>query len=297
MFQVVKILAFRLSLFLLVALLSGLTSPVSGQAAEELELRALPLLEPCRPLAEGGRLVDSALVEIRDESPLRRSRAIVQLARLCHRAGFEAILKALSDRDPEVRIAAVEALGTLRDPRTATPSGTAEESVLEPLIGLAQDPDWRVRFALTRTLASFQVYQASNTVLNLIANPGGQKIGDERDLRVRCQAILMINQLRDVRFSRKSIGFLATFADYPEPPLRAIAEATVAELEKTRNGYHELVGIAKKPGAPQLRIRAIEWLARWKREQIRPLIEEIAASESNPRVREAALRTLETLLK
>lgn len=298
--QVMMFMPFRLALFLLLTSLAGMTAAVRAQAAVEFELRARPLLEPCRPAGEGGRLGDAALVEIRDESPARRSRAILQLARLCQRSAQEQVIKALSDREPEVRRAAVEALGTLRDTRTAPAATSAEESamlVLDALIGLAQDPDWRVRFALTRTLASFQVYQASNTVLNLIANPGGQKILDEQDLRVRCQAILMINQLRDVRFSRKSIGFLATFADYPEPPLRAIAEETVGELEKTRNGYHELVGIARKPGAPQLRIRAIEWLARWKGEEIRPLVEEIAAAEANQRVREAAVRTLQTLKK
>jgi HEAT repeat protein len=296
---VVKIEARRLTVVLLVIVIGGVFPPATPAQGVQ-EVRAWPLHEPCRPLAEGRRPADPARLGMRDEAPDRRIAAIASLVGLCHRAGLEAVAGALTDPEAAVRRAAVEALGKMRELRPIRPSATDEEPadpLLEALLRLVRDPDWQVRAELARTLASFQVYQASNTVLNQMANPAGQRILDEHDLRVRCQAILLINQLRDVRFSRKSIGFLALFIDYPEPRLRAIAAETVAELEKTRNGYHELVGIARKPGAPQLRIRAIEWLGGWKRVEIRPWLEELAATEANLRVREAAVRTLLDLAK
>jgi hypothetical protein len=311
-FEVLMIKAMRLpGVLLVVTVWAGIISFQSlaqpavktherSRAGEELEIRAWPLPEPCRPVAEGEKRMAAALASIRAESAARRLEAIASLTAICLPAGLEAVTGALSDSDPTVRRAAIEAIAKMRDLRVVQPAQPPEPSadpLIDRLISLARDPDWQVRAVLTRTLASFQVYQASNTVLNLMANPGAQKILDEQDLRVRCQAILMVNQLRDVRFSRKSIGFLATFADYPEPHLRDIAGQTVIELEKTRNGYHELVGIARKPGAPQLRIMAIQWLARWKREGVRSVLEEIAATEVNPRVREVAALTLQSLVK
>lgn len=281
---------------------SILSVPVLAQRydAEELEIRARPLIEPCRPVAGAEKRIAEALAGLKSTTPLRRREAIDGLARLCHPAGLEAVTGVLADDDPEIRRAAIVAIGQLRDLRVAQPPQpleSASDPLVDSLIRLVRDPDWRVRFALTRTLASLQVYQASNTILNLMANPGMQRILDRDDLRVRCQAILMVNQLRDVRFSRKSIGFLATFADYTEPQLQSIVIETVAELEKTRNGYHELVGIARKQGTPQLRIRAMEWLAQWKKGEVRPMLEEIAAAEANQRVREAAQLILQSLVK
>ena len=281
---------------------SILSVPVLAQRydAEELEIRARPLIEPCRPVAGAEKRIAEALAGLKSTAPLRRREAIDGLARLCHPAGLEAVTGVLADDDPEIRRAAIVAIGQLRDLRVAPPPQpleSASDPLVDSLIRLARDPDWRVRFVLTRTLASLQVYQASNTVLNLMANPGMQRILDRDDLRVRCQAILMVNQLRDVRFSRKSIGFLTTFADYTEPQLKSIVIETVAELEKTRNGYHELVGIARKQGTPQLRIRAMEWLAQWKKGEVRPMLEEIAAADANQRVREAAQLILQSLVK
>lgn len=296
----VKFEARCLTAVLLVIVIGGSFPILATPAQGGQEVRAWPLHEPCRPTADARRPADPARLALRDEAPDRRIAAIASLVGLCQRAGLEAVAGALTDPDAAVRRAAVEALGKMRELRAIRPSPTDEEPadpLLAALLRLVRDPDWRVRAELARTLASFQVYQASNTVLNHMANPAGQRILDEQDLRVRCQAILMINQLRDVRFSRKSIGFLSLFIDYPEPHLRAIAAETVAELEKTRNGYHELVGIARKPGAPQLRIRAIEWLGGWKRAEIRPWLEELAATEANLRVREAAARTLRDLVK
>jgi HEAT repeat protein len=263
----------------------GLTSASAAEA--DGKITAWALYEPCS--TGSGRATPELLRQLSDPVASRRVTALGVLARDCIRPSFDAVLAALRDDDPLVRIAAIEAIGTLRDPGA---SDEQKGEIIAQLLPLAHDADWRVRAALSRTLASFHVYQASNAVLNLIANPGGKRIVDEGDLRARCQAILMVNQLRDVRFSRKGIGFLFGFSGYPEPALRAIAAETAGQLKFTRNGYHELIGIAKKPGFPGYRVRAIEWLADWKMVEARPALEELAANEADLKIREAAVKAL-----
>lgn len=276
-----------------------LAGGVFGQAraAEPVvEIRAWPLYVPCQA-ADSSEPITAIRARLREPAPAARAAAVTALAGKCHRESLDAILAMFQDPEAVVRIAAVEAIGTLRDhSQSEDPAAEARTGqIIAQLLALALDADWRVRAALTRTLASFQVYQASNAVLNLIANPGGKKIVEEGDLRVRCQAILMVNQLRDVRFSRKGIGFLFGFLDYPDTVLQSVAVEAARELKQTRNGYHELVGIAKKPGFPGYRLRAIEWLAEWKMVGARPALEEIVAGETNQRVKEAAIRALERI--
>lgn len=250
------------------------------------EIRAWPLYEPCVPVVTDKPAMAAALGQLGAPDAAKRLEAIGRLTGMCAPEMVDPLLVALRDDDVKVRIAAIETLGRLGDQRS-----------IEQLVALAFDPDWRIRAVLGRTLASFQVYQPSNTVLNGIVNPGGRPIVDAGDLRARCLGVLMVNQLHDVRFSRKSIGFLFTFLDLPDAELRSIAEETAAELKKTRNGYHELVGIARKPGYPGYRIRAIEWLARWNMKEGREVIAEISATDTNPRVSEAATKALATLGK
>src|SRR5262249_3455883 len=158
--------------------------------------------------------------------------------------------------DVPVRIAAVEALGMLGD-----------RSAIEPLIEAIQDEDWRVRAALARALCSFQVYQASNATLNVLANPGDRRGNEENDLPPPRPGILMVNQLGDVRFSRKAIGFLFLFLDYDNQSLRHIAEETAMELKNTRNGYHELIGILKQNNYPNFRRKAAYYLGKFNMEE------------------------------
>lgn len=253
------------------------------------EVRAWPLYDPCSANAESGEGVQLAIGQLKHPQKAERIAAIDRLARLCARDAIDPLLESLADEDPEVRAAAIRALGPLRYSQAAD---ARLAGMIERLIPLATDGDWRIRLALSRTLASFQVYPASNAVLNLIANPGTRPVVEAGDLRARCEAILMVNQLRDVRFSRKAISFLMTFVDHEDPVLRSIALGAVGELKSTRNGYHELVAIARKAGVPQQRIRAIEWLLQWRATQALPLFEGIAETEAHPQVREAALRAL-----
>ena len=74
--------------------------------------------------------------------------------------------------------------------------------------------------------------------------------------------LLMVNQLRDVRFSRKAIGFLFTFLDYEDEKLRRIAEETALELKHTRNGFRELIAILKQYNYPVFRRKADYYLGK-----------------------------------
>ena len=277
------------SLLLIVVFQPGALVIASETDDKDDEVGAWPLFEPCRPSDQGAGGTAPSLDRLKQMQPPERIAAIDRLVRLCDLDQIDLLLVSLGDEAPDVRVAAIRALGQLRYPQGSDARLT---QMVEQLIPLTADPDWRVRFALTRTLASFQLYPASNAVLNLIANPGVRPVVDAGDMRARCAAILMVNQLRDVRFSRKAISFLASFVDHENPLLRTIAARTVLELKQTRNGYHELVAIARKPGIPQQRILAIEWLRQWRMAQARPIFEEIATTEANPQVRAAAVRAL-----
>ena len=64
-----------------------------------------------------------------------------------------------------------------------------DREAIDPLIEfieLTESADWRVRIALVRTLASFQVYRSNNAVLNSLTNPGDKNINEKNDLLVRC---------------------------------------------------------------------------------------------------------------
>lgn len=186
-------------------------------------------------------------------------------------------VKALKDADPAKRINATELLVE-----------SCHESAIDALIDAISDPDWRVRAAVGRALCSFQISRASNAALNALVNPNDRKITDASDLRARCLTILAINQLRDVRYSRKAIGFLFTFLDFEDPEMRRIAEAAAGELKNTRNGFHELVSIVRQHNYPDFRRKAAIYLGTFPKEQAAEILAEVAANDRDDGVRQAA---------
>jgi len=211
---------------------------------------------------------------------------IARVRRACQPASAARLLVPLEDEDPQVRLAAIEALGQIQQPE-----------VIEPLVErVGRETDWQVRTALAWSLASFQSHLPSSAVLNLIANPGSQPIrGGETELRTRCAAILAVNQLRDVRYSRKAVVFLFAFLDLPDPRMVKVAEQALSLLPETRNGYHEMVGIIRKHGFPDHRSKAAVWLGRWRATSARPVLLEVAAKETHPRVLQAVKEALALL--
>lgn len=281
---------FRLSLCCTLALLGAgaanarSSSPAASQPPPA--VRALPLYEQCPALVENNGAVPAALAALKDKDSQRRVKAAESLARACDSRATLPLLAALKDDEIAVRVAAVEALGQLGD-----------QQAIDPLIEAIDGADWRVRVALARTLCSFQVYRSNNAVLNLLTNPGDKKITEEGDLRARCAGILAVNQLRDVRFSRKAVGFLFLFLDHDNQDFRKIARETAMELKSTRNGYHELLGILKQANFPDFRRKAAYWLGKYNIEETRSVLEDVAASDRDSMVRQAAQDALAAMKK
>jgi HEAT repeat protein len=249
-------------------------------------IRAEPLFEQCSSLQANNEAATTAIAMLKVRDEQQRVKAAEALAKSCDTRAVEPLIAALKDSDVTVRVAAVEALGRLGD-----------RSAIEPLIEAVSDEDWRVRAALGRALCSFQVYQASNAALNVLANPADQKINDEGDLRARCAGILMINQLRDVRFSRKAIGFLFVFLDHQDEKLRRVAEETAMELKNTRNGYHELIGILKQHNYPDFRRKAALYLGKFNIEAARPALAEASIGDRDSSVQKIAKEALDGMKK
>jgi HEAT repeat protein len=206
------------------------------------------------------------------------------LSGACRQQTVEPLLELLRSADVSLRLAAIETLGRL-----------GSKEAVEPLRELTGDKDWRVRLALVPALASFKVFQAKNAVLNSIVNPLDAEITDEQDMRVRCIAILTLNQLTDVTFSRKGVQFMTVFLRSNRLPIRALAEETMYALKNTRNGTSELIGILKQHNMPEMRRWACEWLGKLGIERARPALEEAAANDANAAVKHAAAEALAQL--
>jgi len=275
-------MALPLALLLVV---SGITA--SGQGMLQ------PLYAACAPASGPDAELPKLPAEV-ESDPLfsekgrseQKVALIARVRRACQPASAARLLVPLEDEDPQVRLAAIEALGQIQQPEA-----------IEPLVErVGRETDWQVRTALAWSLASFQSHLPSSAVLNLIANPGSQPIrGGETELRTRCAAILAINQLRDVRYSRKAVVFLFAFLELPDPRMVKVAEDALYLLRETRNGYHEMVGIIRKHGFPDHRSKAAVWLGRWRATSARPVLLEVAAKETHPLVLQAVKEALALL--
>jgi HEAT repeat protein len=254
---------------------------VAAQTPADTAIRAVSLYEPCVASPGAADSIAALIAGLKGKEAAKRSKAATSLARTCDARAIEPLAAALKDPEAGVRVAAVEALGQIGD-----------RAAIDPLIEAIADEDWHVRLALARTLCSFQTYPSNNAALNALTNPGEKKITDEDDLRVRCMGILMVNQLRDVRFSRKAIGFLFLFLDYDDAKLRGIAEQTAMELKNTRNGMRELIAILKQHSYPDFRRKAAYWLGRYRLEEARGALEEASIADRDSSVQRVAKEAL-----
>lgn len=247
------------------------------------------LYEQCQPLTENPALTETLAKQtaaLKSGDAKQRAAAAQELAKTCDPRAATPLLEALKSEEVSVRLAAAEALGKL---------GSAE--AIEPLIEALQDRDWQVRAALGWALGSFNVHAPRNATLNVLVNTGNAPVTDEGDMRARCFGVLVVNQMRDVRFSRKAISFLFDFLDNKDPKLRAVAEATAAELKFTRNGYHELIGILKQHNFPEYRRKAAYWLGEWQQTEARAALAEAAIADKDAQVQQTAKAALEKLGK
>ncbi len=257
----------------------------TSTAPLQIALKTPALYEQCvQPLTETATNTPH-LVALKDAK--KRVAAIAALAKGCEARAVTPLLELLQADDVNTRIAAAQSLGQL---------GSAEfvDLMIE---ALTADKDAGVRAALGLALGSFKVHAARNAALNVLVNPGGAEIKDAADLHARCFGILVVNQMIDVRFSRKAIGFLFGFLDSKDPQLKAIAEATAVELQHTRNGLHELIGIIKISNYPEFRRKAVYWLGRWGDPEARDFLTETAANDRDPVVMQMAQEALSKLRK
>lgn len=252
-------------------------------------LKAPALYEQCEALTENPAqtaAIEKLTTTLKGSDAKQWPAAATALGKSCDVRATEPLLAALRSTDVNARLAAVEGLGLLGNPET-----------VEALIEALQDKDWRVRAALGLTLGSFKVHAARNATLNVLVNTGGAAVTDAGDMQARCFGVLVVNQMRDVRFSRKAISFLFDFLDHEDPKLRALAETTAAELQHTRNGYHELIGILKQHNFPAFRRKAAFWLGQWGQVEARSALAEAAIADRDSSVQQAAKVALGKLPK
>ena len=255
--------------------------------AQQAKLQPQPFYDQCRSLVSGTSSDDAtsrAITSLKDQDPKVRIPAAQVLSQSCDKRAIEPLTDLLQDQDPMVRIAAVEALGKLGDP----------ESV-RSMSEIITDKDWGVRMALVRSLGSFKMSLARGLVLNGIANPSGAEITDPDDMRVRCTAILTVNQFTDVVYSRKAVFFLYTFLRSKYEPIRRLAEETMFALKDTRNGPTEFIAILKQNDNPELRRWAAYWIGRAGIEKGREALTEAATKDRDEIVKKAAVEAIKAL--
>lgn len=233
-----------------------------------------------KPTAAAG--VKRAVTALKDKEAKTRIEAAQQLGKSCDQQAVEPLLNALRDEDPLVRVAAIEALGQLGD-RTAIPA----------LIEVIPDKDWRVAKAVGLSLCSFQAHSASDAALNTMVV--SRNVADEDDLRAHFATVLAISQLRDVKFTRKSVNYVFAYLDNEKESYRRIAEQTMVELSKTRNGPRELMAILKQHNDPLFRLKAAYWLGQFRAEIARGVLANASIGDGDARVRSAAAESLKLL--
>lgn len=254
----------------------------AGVCAQTPAIKPLPFYEQCASLSDRpSKTLKRDLAALKNPDAAARAEAVKQVSKACRQQAVEPLLDLLRSEDVSTRIAAIETLGRL-----------GARDAVEPLRELTGDPDWRVRLALIPALASFKPFQARNAVLNSIFNPTGVDVSDEDDMRVRCIAALTLNQMTDVTFSRKSVQMMTLLLRSNHLNIRQMAEQTMYALKDTRNGVNELLGILKQHNMPEMRRWACEWLGKLGVERARPALEEAAANDMHPAVKNAAAEAL-----
>jgi HEAT repeat protein len=260
---------------------------VAAYAQNPIQLAPIPLLEPCEQLNSGTaseQAVKPLVEKLSDKDAAVRAKAAEQLSSGCHKPAVEPLINASRDEAPSVRVAAILSLGKLADQET-----------LRDFSLLVIDENPNVRLALIQALCSFRSAQARNTVLNAIANPSGVEITDETDARIRCVAILTLNELTDVSHSQKAIFFAVGFTQSRHAAIRKIGEETMMALKDTRNAGAELIATLKSNRNPEMRRLAALWLGKFRFERARDALSTAAVLDSYEIVKQTAQAALAQL--
>ena len=272
-------------LFTILLALLGFLVPAIAQP-EKYTLKVRPILPTCSPLVDNPDATISKLAEVLSKAPSEDKIRIARtLGDSCNKNATAHLLDLIADKDPEVRIAAVEALGKLGDPEA-----------VEPLNNLSADPDWRVRFVTGSELCRFSKYRASYGALNYFAssmvdadNPS------EGAMLARLQTVLTVNQLLDSSYSRKTLRFMYAYLDLKDPKYRKMAEDTMRLLKDSKNFSIEMVGEMKQALNPNFRKVSAYWLGELQIERGRDVLANAAANDPDPEVKRIAAEALKKL--
>ncbi len=277
----------RNSLLTLLALLALSICVFAQEKAvdEQYAIKARPLIQQCEELKDGeDAAVAKATQDLRVADAAGKIRLAGELGKSCHKKSADPLQLLLQDKDPLVRIAAVEALAQLGD-----------EATIEPLIELTKDPDWRVRFAVGPALCAFQKQTSSYAALNYLGVTGSTFPLNEEDARARCTAFLALEQMHNVSFSRKPLFYLFSLQDHQDEKVRQVARETMLAFKDTRNGTRELIALLKQAINPIQRRHCAYWLGQQKAEIGRHILTEVAANDADETVKKAAAEALKLL--
>ncbi len=280
----------KIKLFLTALLLSfSVFSSQAQDAAENDKFmpKARPIIQQCELKDADDPVITKAAKDIATADNAAKIKIAADLGNTCNKKSTPVLLTLLQEKDTDVRIAAIEALGRLGD-----------EEAVEPLADLRTEPNWKLRFALGPVLAAFPVWKARYSALNFIASTSESEVKlDENDIRARCNTVLALHQLTDVTFSRKSMRFLIGYLDIADEKIHKIALATMQEMPKTRNFQFEIVGELRQANNPHVRKKCAYWIGELKIERGRDTLIDKAANDPDPEVKKEAAAALKKLGK
>ena len=253
---------------------------------EKYTIKVRPLIEPCEELKDADdAAVTKIIKDITTADAAGKIRLAEELGKSCNKKSTEPLIALTEDKDPLVRIAAVEALAHLG----------GDEDTIDALIKVVKDPDWRVRASVGPALCAFQKHKSSYAALNYLGVASSEYPLNEEDARARCLTFLAINQMRDVSFSRKTLYFLFGLQDNKDEAVRKVARETLLALKNSRNGTRELIALLKQALNPGYRRNCAYWLGQQKAEIGRDILTQAAASDTDENVKKTAAEALKLL--
>ena len=194
-----------------------------GVMVEELESSGSAYSERTRAARVLGAMEDPAAVPaliraLEDEEPAVRVSASKALGRLRDHRALVPLVNLLDDEDCHVRGSAVTSLGRLGDAGSASVPGTVgEPAAATVLIRALGDEEPTVRVSAVRALGGLGDPRAFEPLVNLL---------DDEDCRVREAVALSLGWLGDVR----AVPYLNAALDDDEWSVRRVAERSLEQL-------------------------------------------------------------------
>lgn len=225
----------------------------------------------------GPAAVQGFLPLTKDPSSEVRLEAVRSLAALGNRVGLRALTDALEDADPQVRRAAADALGDLKQ----TLSGVALAKSLQ------KDVSLDVRVAAAQSLGRIESRAAVEPLIAALADK-------EPRVRLACakalaaMADLLASGQRGEVCRTKVVEALGAALSDADPAVRAAAVDGLALLGDER----ALDRLAQKLSDPEIRPAVVKALQRIGRDRTRALLSQLASETQDPDVRRAAQEAL-----